>query len=151
MNRPLTTAEVAMVRAYARRTRIAFWVIAPLVGTTALLTLAIGMLSLWDHTWLQGGAFVFGSAMLGFALRMLWQSSSHFARVDTQTEVRRLSGLLEFRGGRGGQLHIGDTPVRFVSREVRKAVLLNEPCEAEAIFDYPILVVTAHPRKRHRA
>ncbi|MDQ3340347.1 MAG: hypothetical protein M4D80_34745 [Myxococcota bacterium] len=144
--RTLTEAEVALVLRWTRWQRIWFWILLPVgLGTSAGL-LAFGVSRFLAHDWLAGFATSVVGPLVGLTF-YLWRGSiQKYRKVSCSTPVVTKSGVLRLkRGGKTTYTCLDDLAVLFFSRDVRRAVKLDEPCVLEVVENAPVLVITARP------
>jgi hypothetical protein len=145
----LTEHEVALVRRWARRGRIVFWLVSPFAAVASVGALALAAMSLTDGGWGTGLVFLLCGCGVGLAY-VLWHGSLKTYRdVSCATTVVTRSGVLREKTlHRSTLLCLDDLGVVFVNGEVRAAVELGEPCVLELIPNAPALVITARHASR---
>lgn len=140
--------EARLVRAWARRQRIAFFILAPLVAVVALGFVAFAIVSLIDgHLF---SAVIALPAAIGLPLLTwwaLWRPGSMLstARAGDPTHVLRGTFTIRYTGRRA-LLLIGDTPIAIASRPLRRRLVEGEHYVVEVVHDSPALVVGVRDR-----
>jgi hypothetical protein len=148
--RCLSEAEIAMVRRWARLRRRVFWWLLPLFVATGALMLLIAAASLLDHQWFVGGALLFCTVPLVALGWTMWNSARVYRQVRASTEVSTLRGILRWRfQAPSGDYFVGETCVVFASRQLRQSARLDEPCEADVLFETaPPLLIAIRQRSK---